>query len=73
MIYLLTRNEDDIRYDENTGFVVRAGSADEARRIAADAADDEGPQTWLNADLSTCELVDAFGKPRVILDSYNAG
>lgn len=37
-----------IRYDEATDMVVIARTSQEARKVAASAARDEGPEVWLN-------------------------
>jgi prevent-host-death family protein len=60
-------------YDETAGFVVVAGSPDEARRLAAGEADAEGDATWLMPDRSTCEAIDPAGSSGVVLRDFRAG
>lgn len=72
MIYLLTRINEDTGYDEYDAKIVRAGSEGEARMIANERTGDEG-QIWQNGTLVKCEIVTPDGKPRVLLESFNAG
>lgn len=66
-LWLLTRIDDSkIGYDEYLGFVVRAETEEEARKISRYAIDDEYAQ-WL------CKEITVEGDPEVILDSFNAG
>ena len=54
--------EDDICnpwYDKAFGFVVRAETAEGARRIAAEKCGDEGEDAWLNAKYSTCTVLES--------------
>ncbi len=44
-------------YDKMFGLVARAETDGDARRLAADAALDEGRVAWLSPDLSTCEVL----------------
>lgn len=55
-LYKLTRNR-QIGYDVCNGFVIRAADEMQARRIAARNACDEGEDTWLFIELSTCEII----------------
>ncbi len=81
-LYLLTRDDDDIDYDEAAGYVVAAGNEHQARnliRIAKEkegAGGDEGPAPWLDAGQSTClELGTARQgtAPGIILRDFRAG
>lgn len=63
----------DGMYDCADGFVIRATSETEARSLAAGQSGDEGAQTWLDAEGSTCEMLMTDGDVDVILRDYNAG
>ncbi|MGI9408479.1 MAG: hypothetical protein ACR2OV_00295 [Hyphomicrobiaceae bacterium] len=60
-------------YDANNGFVVRAGTALRARFIAAEHAADEGPETWKDANRSTCEALSDVGNDIIVMADFNAG
>lgn len=60
-------------YDQVRSFVVRAESVEQARTLAAASAGDEGSACWLNPQLTTCNLVDGWGKAEVILCDFRAG
>jgi len=74
-------------YDKAFGFVVRAESADQARRIVTDARgdypEDEGPgyevddysgdpDAWLSPEFSTCVELPADGEPGIIIRDHHA-
>lgn len=44
-------------YDIVRGFIVRATSVRQARKFAADSCGDEGKESWLNENLSTCNPI----------------
>ena len=72
------------KYDKALGFVVRAETENEARKMANDAGGDEtgpiqqivyrtGGDPWLDPSLSTCVELTGDGEPGVIIDDvYNA-
>ena len=71
-------------YDEAFGFVVRAETADEARKFAHEQAGDEnwgmflGGKTadtnspWLDVKYSTCDELRADGEAGVVLQDFHA-
>jgi hypothetical protein len=70
--YLLKRVDEHVDYDEAAGFVVLAHDADEARSLASEQAWDEGADTWLNGDRTTCEVLEPTGGARVVLRDQRA-
>jgi hypothetical protein len=52
--------------DTISTFVVRAGSEEEARALAARHAMDEGKSVWLSPTYSTCRSVDPAGPTGVL-------
>lgn len=64
---------DVVGYDSYDAFVIRAETEDNARRMAASRAADEGEYTWLESDNSKCVSLSAEGEERIILGSFNAG
>jgi len=71
MIYLLTRL-DEVGYDEFDGWVIRAKSEEEARKLANECCGNEG-EMWNDKDMVACILVEPDGDADVILSSFNAG
>ena len=71
-LYLLKRRN-GCGYDETAGFVVRARSFANARKVAGLEAGDEGGNTWRSSATSSCELIRTEGKEEVILRDFNAG
>jgi hypothetical protein len=78
-LYLLTRTA-LVGYDEAEGFVVRANSANTARKLSAAQAGDEKADTWLKPSESRCHVIGTapfeFEDPRdekVILRSFKNG
>ena len=72
MIYLLSRKDEYIGYDEYDAMVVCAGSQDEARRIANNNPGDEGG-VWIDPESVTVEEIDPDLPHGLILGSFNAG
>jgi hypothetical protein len=74
MLFLLTRKK-FANYDQNLGFVVRAKSAREARKLVNDFPNlDLAEGTiWEDAALTKCERVKEEGEAEVILRSFKAG
>jgi hypothetical protein len=74
-IYLLTRDEDRVIYDDAAGFVVAADTYGEARKLAASQAGDEGGLTWLDPQLVTVKmLATGANHPKgVVLRDFRAG
>lgn len=60
-------------YDEASGFVVRASSESQARRLAVEQAGDEGDAVWLDPSQARCEVIDKTGPAEVLLRDFNAG
>ncbi len=71
-LFLLKRI-DEANYDENFGFLIRAESKEEARKIASENIQDESADTWLNSDLSTCDVMKWPGEKGILLRSFKAG
>lgn len=73
-LWLLTRLADTPVYDVTNGMVVRAESEERARKVAAALTiSDDGPETWLNPNGSTCDELTAHGAEMVVLRDFNAG
>ena len=72
-LFLLERDWEDIGYDENIGFVIRAQNEKEARSIASNSGEDELDGTWLDVEHVSCKIIPLDGKSEVILGSFNAG
>ena len=74
MFFLLTRKK-WADYDQNLGFVVRAKSAREARKLVNDFPNlDMAEGTiWEDAALTRCERIKEKGEAEVILRSFRAG
>lgn len=64
-------------YDNYQGFVVRAASDDDARRIASESAhggqSEENITAWLNPELTTCEAIEPDGEGELILADFHHG
>jgi len=72
-LYLIKR-KDEIGWDEYCGFVISAKTPREARQTASHRACDEGFETWLSSDLSSCQKIGTtHRRPGILLDSFNAG
>lgn len=71
-LYLLKRFT-HIDYDEISVFAVRADSEERARYLAGNEAADEGKETWLDKNKSSCEEIKTEGKEEIITFSFNAG
>lgn len=59
-------------YDMTSALVIRAKDEDEARRIASHHSGDEGPDVWLHADTSSCEVLKHHGEIGVVCIDFNA-
>ena len=57
-------------HDKAFGFVVRAGTAHDARNWVAGCAGDEGGVAWLDTDQSTCEELIQGGDMGVIIRDF---
>jgi len=57
-------------YDKTFGFVVSARTEEEARRVAASNASDEGQDAWAKPELSTCEILEATDEAEVIMEDF---
>ena len=66
-------------YDVACGFVVRAENENHARvlihssRLGDDGYGDEGPDTWIDSTLSTCNELTPDGDAAIILRDFAAG
>ncbi len=74
-LYLLQNpDHDDRKHDIACGFVIRAKSPKEARKIASQQCGDEGPGTWLDPEMSSCLRIPVESvHSEVILRDFNAG
>lgn len=74
----------EVPYDKHSGFVVRAETEKEARKIAQSSAADESGRNeeprpawvniaWLYAKYSTCVELTSEGKAGVVMSRFNAG
>lgn len=59
-------------YDKAVGFVVRASSESQARRLAAEQCGDEGDAVWLDPSQTSCEVIDKTGPAEILCRDYNA-
>lgn len=57
-------------YDKTFGFVVRAKNTNEARKIAAENAADEGANAWELSKYSTCKELSVKGKSEMIITDH---
>jgi len=57
-------------YDKAFGFVVRAESEEEARRMASEEHGDEGLEAWLSDGSSSCAPLLAEGAPEVVIVDF---
>jgi len=60
-------------YDCSYGVVVRAKDEQQARLLAASVAGDEGTNTWLDPELTSCSPLKATGPAGVVLQDFLAG
>lgn len=70
-LWLISRN--DSMYDEWDAFVIRAKSAQEARRIASLFCTKYGVHSFKSSEHSQCAAIKLEGESEVILGSFNAG
>ena len=65
---------DQLKTSVATGFIVRATSPQQARKFASECCSDEGPQTWLNPQFSTCRrLTPESAGLGIIMRDFRAG
>ncbi len=59
-------------FDKSFGFIVRAETEDEARKIAHENAGDEnqGETPWLDSKYSTCIELTSDGKAGLIMNDF---
>ena len=67
------KTEGQFGYDCSHAFAIRAETAVKARLLAAEAAGDEGPAVWLDAEKTTCNELTPDGISAVIVHDFNAG
>jgi hypothetical protein len=71
-LYLLTRN-DEVGWDENAGFVIRARSSAAARALAHTKGEYDPPDCWLDPNRTSCTQIPINGDAEIILTDFNAG
>ena len=73
-LYLLTR-KDDVGWDENEAFVIRAKSSRSARKIASEVNNGgENNNIWLDGTKTDCKVVrHNSSKEEIILCSFYNG
>ena len=59
-------------YDKAFGFVVRATSESEARKVASEGAGDEGNAVWLDPEKTTCYILNTEGPSEIIIRDFAA-
>lgn len=70
-------------YDSAFGFVVRAETEEDARRMVSEAKycgaerwglypGDEGGDVWADAEQTTCERIDPDGDPAILMRDFAA-
>ena len=57
-------------YDKTFGFVIRASTPEDARKLAASRAGDEDPCSWLNAGETSCVELPQDGDDEIILRDF---
>jgi hypothetical protein len=65
-------------YDKAFGFVVRAETQEDARKIVASAYEqgmqkgpgNEGPEVWIDPDATSCVELVAEGDPKIIIVDF---
>lgn len=78
-LYLLERDPEEVNYDVPSGFVILAGSEEEAREIARQSCfgwpdkRTTDPYGWLDPKVTTCEEIEPEGIARVILCDFRHG
>ncbi len=70
---LRRRSEEHPKHDVQNGVVVRAHSPYRARELTADNQGDEGYETWLDPEISSCKSLKEEGSEGVICRDFNAG
>ncbi len=73
-LYLLSTVE-IVGYDSFDSHIIAAKNKLNARKLAAKIASDEGIDTWLNSQLSTCNRikVNKLDAEEILISSFNAG
>ena len=58
-------------YDKAFGFVIRAGTEDEARKLAdGEAGDENHDRPWLDPNLSVCEELTSDGPVEIVIRDF---
>jgi len=68
--YLVERIADVDYGGVHTAFVLRASSPSDARKLAAEEADEREKADWLDSTKTTCTLLTEAGHRKVILYTY---
>lgn len=72
-LWIIDRHLKEDRHGEVYAHVVRAETAEEARKLASECTDGyEGADAWF-ADTVICKEIHAAGEPGIILTDYNQG
>lgn len=72
-VYLISRPDADIGYDEYDSFIVVARDESEVRNLAKVEVGDEGEAVWDTAEITLIADKCADNQPRTVLGSFNAG
>lgn len=73
MLWLLKAKENN-GYDVADGFVIRADTPKQARKLASKECGGEGKEIWLRAKHSICRGIESCsGRHKVILIDFKAG
>ncbi len=73
-LYLVERRDASmVKYDEYSGFVIRAKSPRAARKWAADECSDEGPEVWMDVKLTKVQELKPEGVVDTILSDHYGG
>lgn len=59
-------------YDKCFGVILQAETEEAARKLASECNGDEGPDVWLNPDKTSCNILTAGDKEKVIMIDFAA-
>ena len=59
-------------YDKAFGFVVRAETEEEARKLASEDCGAEGKEAWLSKKYSVCKILIFEGEAKIIIQDFAA-
>ena len=72
-LWLLRPKKNIPFFDVVEGFVIRAETERNARKMASKACGDEGPGLWKLKTLSTCVELTSNGPEEIIVRNFNSG